>query len=96
MNEFEILYAPIIGAGEDYHGHQAVETPEHTMTRTVRLRGEYEELKRDLLEEINKVDARMIKPAQEAKDYLQPLKKVIKKREDRKVGRFHCCEGSYN
>jgi hypothetical protein len=27
----------------------------------------------------------MIKPAQDAKDYLHPLKKTIKKREDRKV-----------
>lgn len=86
MNEFEILYAPIIGAGEDYHGHQAVETPDSTMTRTIRLREEYEDLKRDLMEEVNMVDTRMIKPAQEAKDYLQPLKKTIKKREDRKVG----------
>ena len=56
------------------------------MARTVRIREEYEDLKRDLMEEVNMVDTRMIKPAQEAKDYLQPLKKTIKKREDRKVG----------
>lgn len=55
------------------------------MTRTVRLRGEYEDLKRDLMDEVSMVDTRMIKPAQEAKDCLQPLKKTIKKREDRKV-----------
>ena len=58
------------------------------MARTVQLREEYEELKKDLMAEINMVDARMIKPAQEAKDYLHPLKKTIKKREDRKV-RLH-------
>jgi hypothetical protein len=85
VNEFEILYAPIIGAGEDYHGHQALETPEGTMTRIVRMRDEYEDLKKDLMEEVNMVDTRMIKPAQDAKDYLHPLKKTIKKREDRKV-----------
>lgn len=27
----------------------------------------------------------MIKPAMEAKDYLQPFKKIIKKRDDKKV-----------
>lgn len=50
------------------------------------MREEYEDLKKDLMEEVNMVDIKMIKPAQEAKDYLQPLKKTIKKREDRKVG----------
>lgn len=58
------------------------------MARTVRMREEYEDLKKDLMEEVNMVDMRMIKPAQEAKDYLQPLKKTIKKREDRKVGQY--------
>jgi hypothetical protein len=57
------------------------------MARTIRMREEYEDLKKDLMEEVNMVDTRMIKPAQEAKDYLQPLKKTIKKREDRKVGK---------
>ena len=58
------------------------------MARTVRMREEYEELKKDLMDEVNMVDTKMIKPAQEAKDYLQPLKKTIKKREDRKVVQF--------
>jgi hypothetical protein len=49
------------------------------------MREEYEELKKDLMAEVNMVDVRMIRPAQEAKDHLQPLKKTIKKREDRKV-----------
>jgi len=57
------------------------------MARIIRMREEYEELKKDLMAEVNMVDIRMIKPAQEAKDYLQPLKKTIKKREDRKVSR---------
>ena len=55
------------------------------MARTARLREEYEDLKKDLLDEVNLVDARMVKPATEAHEYLQPLKKTIKKREDRKV-----------
>lgn len=55
--------------------------------RTAKLSQGYEELKTDLLEEVNMADARIIKPASEARDWIQPLKKVIKKREDRKV----CC-----
>ena len=45
----------------------------------------YAELKTDLLSEVNLVDERIVKPATEAKDHIQPLKKVIKQREDRKV-----------
>ena len=41
-----------------------------------------------MLEEVNMVDTRIIRPATEAKEFIQPLKKVIKKREDRKV-----CQG---
>jgi len=55
------------------------------MQRTAKLSQGYEELKTDLLEEVNMADARIIKPATEARDWIQPLKKVIKKREDRKV-----------
>lgn len=55
------------------------------MMRTVKLQQAYDELKTDLLEEVELVDERIIKPAMEAKDHIQPLKKVIKKRGDRKV-----------
>ena len=85
VNEFEGMYAPIVGAADSYHGHQPVDTPENTMTRTVRLREEYEELKKDLMEEVNMVDEKMIKPAMDARDSLSLMKKTIKKREDRKV-----------
>jgi SH3 domain len=85
VNEFEGMYAPIVGAADSYHGHQPVDTPEGTMARTVRLREEYEELKKDLMEEVNMVEEKMIKPAMDAKDSLSLMKKTIKKREDRKV-----------
>lgn len=51
----------------------------------VKIQEGYAELKSDLLDEVNMVDDRIVKPATEAKDYIQPLKKVIKQREDRKV-----------
>lgn len=85
IHEFEGMYAPIVGAADSYHGHQPVDTPESTMARTVRLREEYEELKKDLMDEVNMVEEKIIKPAMDAKDSLSLMKKTIKKREDRKV-----------
>jgi hypothetical protein len=79
------MYTPIVGATDSYHGHQPVETPEETMGRTVKLREEYEELKKDLMEEVNLVEEKIIKPSMDAKDSLSLMKKTIKKREDRKV-----------
>ncbi|KAJ9654771.1 hypothetical protein H2198_006210 [Neophaeococcomyces mojaviensis] len=83
--EYDTLYAPIVGASDDYTGHVPVETPQHLVARTSRLKTEYDELKKDLLEELNDVQTKMIGPAQEAKDNLHIAKKVIKKREDKKL-----------
>lgn len=55
------------------------------MMRTVKLQQAYAELKNDLLEEVNMVDTRIIKPAMDARDHIQPLKKTIKKRADKKA-----------
>lgn len=79
------MFTPIVGAGESYSGHEPVPTPQTTMERTTRLRDDYEALKTELLEEVNLVDSRMIKPAMDAKDYVQPMKKTIKSRENKKV-----------
>ncbi|KKY29096.1 putative sh3 domain signaling protein [Phaeomoniella chlamydospora] len=85
LNELETLYGPILGAGDGYQGHVPVETPQNLMARTSRLKEEYDDLKRDLTQEITQVDMRMVRPATEAKDALQPMKKTIKKREDKKL-----------
>ena len=84
------MYNPIFGADESYVGHEPVATPARNMERTQKLQAAYEELKTDMLEEVNRVDARIVRPAMEAKDWIQPLKKVIKKREDRKVRAGNC------
>lgn len=51
----------------------------------MKLQEAYAELKTDMPEEVNQVDTRITNPAMDAKEYLQPIKKVIKKRQDRKV-----------
>lgn len=85
FDEYSLLYAPIVGAGDDYHGHNPTQTPDHLMQRTARIKQEYEDLKRDLSEDLVQVEEKLIKPAQNAKDSLHYMKKTIKKREDRKL-----------
>ena len=88
VGEFETLYAPIVGAGPEYQGHVPVETPEATVIRTAKLRQEYEELRKDLMQDVAMVDLRMVQPVTDARNALAPMKKTIKKREDKKVSFF--------
>lgn len=55
------------------------------MDRTIKLQEAYVELRAELLDEVDLIETRIIKPATDAKGWIQPLKKVIKKRGDRKV-----------
>lgn len=87
VHGFQTIYSPVIGSDENYSGHEPVETPRSTMERTVKLQEAYVGLRTDLLEEVETIEARIIKPASDAKDSIQPLKKIIKKRGDRKVRR---------
>jgi len=81
---FEELYNPIVGAS-DGHGHEPVMTPQLQLDRTAKLMEAYTELKTDLLEEVNMMDSRVIRPATDAKDYIQPIRKTIKKRENKRL-----------
>ncbi|KAI4252335.1 MAG: hypothetical protein LQ352_004342 [Teloschistes flavicans] len=83
--DFQDIYSPIVESSETYEGRGATETPKAILMRTVKLQQAYAELKTDLLEEVNGVDTRIIRPATEARDHIQPLKKVIKKRMDKKA-----------
>ncbi|KAL8987266.1 MAG: hypothetical protein Q9177_003505 [Variospora cf. flavescens] len=83
--DFQEMYAPIVGSSDDTNGHEGKETPRTTMMRAVKLQQSHAELKNDLLEEVNMVDSRIIRPAMDAKDHIQPLKKVMKRRGDRKA-----------
>lgn len=84
VQEFETVYAPIVGSSEATK-NPPVETPAATLQKVNRLNEEFESLKTDLLVDVNGVEDRMIRPLQQAKDLLSPLKKTIKKREDKKV-----------
>jgi amphiphysin len=85
VKEFEELYNPIIGAANDGHGHVPAMTPQGQLERSAHLKEVYTGLKSDLMEEVNMMDARIIKPVTEAREYIQPLKKTIKKRENKRL-----------
>ncbi|KAK2739449.1 hypothetical protein FQN57_006578 [Myotisia sp. PD_48] len=85
MQEFETLYNPIIGASENSSDHNPAVVAEETISKVSRLHEEYESLKLDLVAEVSAVDDRIILPATDAREFIQPMKKVIKKRDDKKL-----------
>ncbi|OQE12617.1 hypothetical protein PENVUL_c001G08076 [Penicillium vulpinum] len=85
VDEFDGLYGPIVGSSETPSNHKAVETDPIRLGRTNRLRKEYDELRNDLIEELSAVDTRMSHPATQAKESLAPMKKTIKKRNNKKT-----------
>ncbi|KAJ5177117.1 uncharacterized protein N7482_002994 [Penicillium canariense] len=83
-DEFDGLYAPIVGSSETEALHTPVETDPALLSRTSNLRREFDELRGELVQELNLVEQRMSQPVQQAKTYLAPMKKAIKKRNDKK------------
>ncbi|TDZ75193.1 Regulator of cytoskeleton and endocytosis [Colletotrichum trifolii] len=84
VKEYEGLYDPIVGATEG-HGRPSVATPQPQLERTFKLREAYSDLKDELIAEVAAIDAQVIRPASEARDYLQPIRKTIKKRETKRL-----------
>ncbi|KAF9869531.1 sh3 domain signaling protein [Colletotrichum karsti] len=84
VKEYEGLYDPIVGATEG-HGRPSIATPKQQLDRTFKLREAYSDLKDELIEEVAAIDAQVIRPATEAHDYLQPIRKTIKKREAKRL-----------
>lgn len=84
VREYEGLYDPIVGA-YDGHGRPTVQTPELQLHRTFKLREAYAALRDDLVDEISEIDTRVIQPATTARDYIQPIRRTIKKRENKRL-----------
>lgn len=80
---FHTLYQPI-GTSENVK-HITAATPEVPLVRASQLESAYSELSTDLADEVVSIDAKFLRPIAEAKENLKMLRKVIKKREDRKV-----------
>ncbi|KAK0371533.1 SH3 domain-containing protein [Colletotrichum limetticola] len=84
VKEYEGLYDPIVGASEG-HSRPSVQTPQLQLDRTFKLSGAYSDLKDELTEEVTAIDKQVIGPATEAHEYIQPLRKTIKQRENKRL-----------
>ena len=89
MVEFESLYDPIVGA-TDGHGRDTNPTPQLQLERTFKLKEAYSDLKDELSEEVNAIEERVIKPAVDARDCIAPIRKTIKKRENKRLDYEKC------
>lgn len=82
------LYQPITpecAEGEEYNGPDPVVTPRLQLARASKLLGVYSDVRTDLMEEVNMIDARLITPAMNAREYVQMARKPIKRRENRRL-----------
>ncbi|GKT71707.1 SH3 domain signaling protein [Colletotrichum tofieldiae] len=84
VKEYEGLYDPIIGASEG-HARPGITTPQLQLDRTFKLSGAYSDLKDELTGEVAAIDSQVIRPATEAREFIQPLRKTIKKRENKRL-----------
>ena len=66
-------------------GKIATPTPELQLEQALRLKEVYTELRNDLLEELELIEVRVAKPATSVREYIDPLRKTIKKRENKRL-----------
>jgi len=84
VTEYEGLYDPIAGASDGQSRH-AVPTPQLQLERTFQLKKAYTELKAELVEEMALIEEQILKPATDARTCIAPIRKTIKKRENKRV-----------
>lgn len=84
VSEFEGLYDPIVGAS-DGHGRQRAPTPQLQLERSLKLKTAYDELRTELVEEVAMIEEQIVRPATEARDCIAPIRKTIKKRENKRL-----------
>ncbi|KAI0894446.1 hypothetical protein F4806DRAFT_124077 [Annulohypoxylon nitens] len=94
VTEYDSLYDPIVGAS-DGHGKPAASTPELQLERTLKLKEVYTDLKAELLEEVGLIESSVIRPATDARDFIAPLRKTIKKRENKRLD-YEKCQDKVN
>ncbi|POS86877.1 hypothetical protein EPUL_001437 [Erysiphe pulchra] len=81
---FNDLYHPITCVNDRPDAEPAI-TPVEKLNKVVQLQKVYSELKSDLLSEVKMIESRVIKPAIEAKELIQPARKSIRKRENKRL-----------
>lgn len=74
----------MVGA-TDGHGTPLAPTPELQLRRTFKLKGAYADLKTELHEEMAMIESRILTPTTDARACIAPIRKTIKKRENKRV-----------
>ncbi|OQO13715.1 hypothetical protein B0A48_01945 [Cryoendolithus antarcticus] len=83
---FATLYKPIEADDTTVDlRHKPTPTPQKYMVKCLGMQMTYAELRTELQQEIMMIDSKLIKPAEEAKQQLKPLKRTIKHRENMKL-----------
>ncbi|PSN74689.1 hypothetical protein BS50DRAFT_567487 [Corynespora cassiicola Philippines] len=85
VENFYTIYKPLGAKGGEYSSHVPAETPPATLERCAQLQEAFSELKTDMMEEVKDIERKLVVPAKLARDALRPMKKSIKRREDKKV-----------
>lgn len=89
--EYVTLYDPITGATEA-QGRRAEPAPELQLTRTFNLQQAFETTKDEIFTELQAFEAGVIRPGTDARDHIGPLRKTIKKRENKRLDYEKCAE----
>ncbi|KAG9245908.1 hypothetical protein BJ878DRAFT_533579 [Calycina marina] len=84
LTTYEELYNQIVGTSDGHRDDPSL-TSRDLLERASTLKATYTDLKTELLGEVIMMDARVIRPVMDAKEYLQPLRKTIKKRENKRL-----------
>lgn len=82
--EYQGLYDPIVGASEG-HGSEPLATPELQLQRTYKMSEAYKDLRDEMLQEVAEIESVVIKPAVDAHEAIQPIRRTIKKRENKRL-----------
>lgn len=74
----------------DGHGRQALQTSEEQLHRTFALKAAYTELRTELTEGIASIERLVMAPALDARNSIAPMRKTIKKRENKRLDVEKC------
>lgn len=84
VEAFANLYKPIEPIDHE-QPHRPTPTPKQYMDKCLALQKTYAELAKDLQQELNMIQTRLVDPAEQARACLKPLKQTLKHRENTKL-----------
>ncbi|KAI0805468.1 hypothetical protein GGR55DRAFT_277728 [Xylaria sp. FL0064] len=83
VTEYDGLWDPIVGASEGL-SRAAAPTPALQLEQALRLKEVYAELRADLQDELELIEVKIVRPASSAREFIDPMRKTIKKRENKR------------